>query len=282
MKFSLWRQYGALNSQPVWDAFAKSARLLGHETVDNSHDSDVDVIWSVLWRGRMARNRDVWQRAKKNNKPIIVIEVGGIQRGTTWRVGLGGVNRDAYFAPSGNDNERASKLKLALKPWRQSGNHILLCGQHDQSQQWHNLLPSEKWAEQQVFKIRKYTERPIVIRPHPRAPIHKINNKLKNVIIQRPQKQKGTYDDYDIQFQGAWAVVSWSSNPGPHSVINGVPVFTGPSSLAWPVANSDYSQIESPLMPDRTQWLNDYAHTEYTLAEIANGIPLKYLTKKIV
>jgi hypothetical protein len=59
-------------------------------------------------------------------------------------------------------------------------------------------------------------------------------------------------------------------------------VFAGPSSLAYPVANTDYATIESPLMPDRTQWLNDYAHTEYTLAEIAQGIPLKYLTKKIV
>jgi len=99
MKFSLWRQYGALNSQPVWDAFAESVRLLGHEPVDNNPNADVDVIWSVLWQGRMARNREIWLRAKKNNKPIIVIEVGGIQRGITWRVGLGGVNRDAYFAP---------------------------------------------------------------------------------------------------------------------------------------------------------------------------------------
>jgi hypothetical protein len=39
--------------------------------------------------------------------------------------------------------------------------------------------------------------------------------------------------------------------------------------------------IEDPIMPDRTQWLNDYAHTEYTLDEIAQGIPLKRLTEKL-
>jgi|TARA_B110000459_G_scaffold8235_1_gene8519 hypothetical protein len=33
--------------------------------------------------------------------------------------------------------------------------------------------------------------------------------------------------------------------------------------------------IENPLCPDRTQWLNDYAHTEYTLEEISQGLPLK-------
>jgi hypothetical protein len=34
-------------------------------------------------------------------------------------------------------------------------------------------------------------------------------------------------------------------------------------------------------MPDRTQWLNDYAHTEYTVEEISQGIPLKRLTDKL-
>jgi len=35
-------------------------------------------------------------------------------------------------------------------------------------------------------------------------------------------------------------------------------------------------------MPDRQQWLNDYAHTEYTIEEIATGIPLKNLTSRLV
>jgi hypothetical protein len=34
-------------------------------------------------------------------------------------------------------------------------------------------------------------------------------------------------------------------------------------------------------MPDRTQWLNDYAHTEYTLEEISQGLPLNLLTSKL-
>jgi len=32
------------------------------------------------------------------------------------------------------------------------------------------------------------------------------------------------------------------------------------------------------LYPDRTQWLNDYAWTEFTIQEISQGIPLKRLT----
>jgi len=37
MKFKLWREYGALNSKPVFDAFARGVEKLGYKVVnDNS------------------------------------------------------------------------------------------------------------------------------------------------------------------------------------------------------------------------------------------------------
>jgi hypothetical protein len=85
-------------------------------------------------------------------------------------------------------------------------------------------------------------------------------------------------------FDNVWATISYSSNPGIHSCINGVPAFVSTHSLAYDVANDiDFlHHIEQPLMPDRTQWLNDYAHTEYTIEEIAAGLPLKNLTPKLI
>ena len=121
MKFSLWRQYGALNSRTVFDAFASSLLDAGHVVSDNDISSDVDVIWSVLWNGRMAGNERIWKDNKLKQKPTIVLEVGGIQRGITWKVGLNGINRDAYFGPVGNDSVRADNLGLSLKPWRTTG-----------------------------------------------------------------------------------------------------------------------------------------------------------------
>ena len=37
--------------------------------------------------------------------------------------------------------------------------------------------------------------------------------------------------------------------------------------------------IEHPIMPERQQWLNDYAWTEFSIKEIKAGLPLKRLTK---
>ena len=77
-------------------------------------------------------------------------------------------------------------------------------------------------------------------------------------------------------------MINWSSNPAVEAVRNGIPVFVGPSSLAWPVSNHSLDTIENPLMPDRTQWLSDLAHTEWTIQEIAQGLPLAQLTSRLI
>ena len=277
MKFSLWTDYGALNSKPVFDAFANSLNNNGHNVAYNDTSADINVIWSVLFNGRMAGNKAVWEQ----QKPTIVLEVGGINRGTTWKVGLNGINRDAYFGPSGNSSDRVRLLGLQVKPWKYDGEYILIAGQHDKSLQWKDMPSMATWVHDTITFIRAQTDRPIIFRPHPRCPLPAIEYDFKNVKRQTPKQIKNTYDDFDMQFDNIWATVSWSSNPGVHSIINGVPAFTGPSSLAFDVAEQNLRNIENPLYGDRTQWLNDYAHTEYTIEEISQGLPLKHLTSKL-
>ena len=288
MRFSLYTDHGALNSKPVFEAFAKSLVDAGHSVVYNEpyqvfghYDNyDVAVIWSVLWHGRMAKNRTVWEQNRMLNKPVIVLEVGGINRGTTWKVGLNGINRDAYFGDKDNDRTRADNLGLVCKPWRSNGDFILVCGQHNKSLQWQHMLPMSNWFLETYDEIRKYSQRPILFRPHPRCRLEHIERGLINVHRQEPVKIGGSYDDFDMGFNDVHCTISYSSNPGIHSILNGVPAFVSTHSLAYPVANDiDFlHDIENPLMPDRQQWLNDYAHTEYTIEEISQGIPLNLLT----
>ena len=291
MIFCLYTDYGALNSKPVFEAFAKSIIDAGHTVIYNEpyrfmghYDNyDVAVIWSVLWDGRMSKNKDVWEQNRILNKPVIVLEVGGINRGTTWKVGLNGINRSAYFGEQNNDRTRADHLGLVCKPWRSNGDFILICGQHNKSLQWQDMPLMSNWFLDTYDEIRKHTDRPILFRPHPRCRLEHIERGLKNVHRQEPKQITGTYDDFDMQFNNIHATVSYSSNPGIHSIIDGVPAFVGPSSLAYDVGNDIdfWHDIENPLMPDRTQWLNDYAWTEFTIEEISQGIPLKRLTSML-
>lgn len=279
MKFGLWTQYGALNSKPVFDAFRHSIIQAGHSVVENHPGCDVDVIWSVLWHGRMAPNKVIWDRARAVNKPVIVLEVGHIRRGITWKVGLNGINRDAFFSTGGNNNSRASLLALELKDWKNNPDGpIIICTQHSKSQQWQGMPPVSNWLIKTIDAVREQTDRHIVIRPHPRCPLELIETEFRNVTRQIPKKLGGTYDDFDFQYNDAWAVINWSSNPAVEAVRNGIPVFTGPSSLAWDVANQTLDTINNPIRPDRKQWLNDIAHTEFTIQEISQGLPLKQLT----
>jgi len=281
MKFSLWTDHGALNSKPVFDAFARGAKSLGHDVVWNNTNSDVDVIWSVLWHGRMAKNKTIWDRNLAQSKPTVVLEVGGIKRGTTWKVGLNGINRDAYFGPTGMDSLRVRDLGLELKPWRTDGKYILICGQHEQSEQWRNQPRMSRWVMETIENIQAHTDCPILFRPHPRCRLEAIETQYKNVYRQEPRQRPGTYDDFDMNFDNIYCTVSWTSNPGIHSVIEGVPAYTSQSSLAWDVSIKSLTNLDNPPLPDRTQWLNDHAWTEFTIEEIASGMPLNRLTSKL-
>ena len=283
MKFRLWREYGANNSHTIFDAFEHSCISNGHTiSSDNSiNNSDVHVIWSVLFNGRMASNKHIWASCQKRKKPVIVLEVGSIKRGITWKVGLNGINRDAQFGTMGNNADRANSLGLSLKPWRKAGDHILICGQHEKSLQWQNMPKMSKWVTSIIDEIKLYTDLSIVFRPHPRCLLEALENQYTNVYTDVPQKINGTYDDFNLSFKDSYAVINWSSNPGIQAVINGIPAFTGPSSLAWPVSNTGLETINNPNKPERQQWLNDYAWTEFTEEEISKGIPLKRLTNYI-
>ena len=283
MRFNLHEKFGALNSKPVFDAFRAGANALGHDVVVNGNDG-IDVIWSVLWHGRMAGNRAIWERNISQSKPTLVLEVGSIKRGTTWKVGLNGINRDAYFGEQNNDRTRADHLGLVCKTWRSDGNYVLICGQHNKSLQWQGMPSMSNWFLNTYDKIRKYTDRPIIFRPHPRCRLEHIERGLKHVYRQEPKHIASTYDDFDMDFSDVWATISYSSNPGTHSCINGVPAFVSTHSLAYSVGNDiDFlHDIENPMMPDRQQWLNDYEHNEYTIEEISQGLALKNLTNKLI
>ena len=275
-KVGIFDQYGALNSPPVFQAIRTGLDRLGiaHSSMDSG--ADVAVIWSVLWHGRMRQNHSVWQWFRAAGRPVIVVEVGMIQRGNTWKLGLNGTGIDCY--PGEILPGRAEQLRLRPQPWTNKGINVVIAVQRSDSEQWAGQPPTVAWLHETAKKLREHTDRPLIIRPHPRQRIADV----PGCWIKSPQPIPGTYDgfDYDRCLQDAWAVVNWNSGPGPQAILNGVPAFVGASSLAAPVGNLDLSAIENPVRPDRTEWLEQLAHTEWTIPEIETGEPLARLIKQ--
>jgi len=277
MKISLFNNFGALNSAPVFAAFEQGLRALGIQSNNHDLDADVAVTWSHLWSGRMRHNQEIWKTFRDSGRDVIVLEVGMLKRGCTWKVGLNGVNRRAWFGQDLQDN-RAHKLGIHLRPWHQ-GKNIVIAVQRGDSEQWAGLPEPRVWVEQTVAKIKSITNRPIVVRPHPRQRI----TSIAGVTIRNPRPLVNTYDnfDFDTDLANAWCVINENSGPGCQSVIAGVPAFVGADSLAAPVANLNLLDIEKPWMPDRTAWLEDIAHTEWTTQEIASGLPIQRLLPRL-
>lgn len=240
------------------------------QVVEGTYDADAALIWSVLWNGRMSRNKNVWNHYRSNNKPVIVIEVGGLVRNVTWRLSINGITRNAIFPKVDIDIERPRKLGISLKPWH-DGDYVLICGQHARSEQWRNMPDMNEYYKQTVLEVKQYTDRPIVIRSHPRYRENIFFNvdkeffKDHNVEFNMPKHIQKTYDNFDLEsiLTHSHCVISHSSNSGLTGIIEGTPAIVSEESLAFDVGTKNISNINNLPRPDRDEWLIDISHKEW-------------------
>lgn len=269
MRFKLYREYGALNSPPIFNAVEQGLKSQGHEIVEENED--IAVIWSVLWSGRMKANKQIYDRCRQQNKSVLIIEVGNLKRGETWRICLNHINNLGFFGHNENlDSDRPKKLGVELRPSPliRRGEILIAC-QHQESLQWEGMPIMKEWVEQTIKKIHQYTHRRVRVRYHPRS---SFPFKMSDVVIERPTRIPGTYDDFDI-FYNYHCIVNFNSGPSVQAVINGIPVLCDSSSLAAPMSIT-WEDLDRPHLPDREEWFIKLCHTEWTVDEIRQGIPI--------
>jgi hypothetical protein len=186
---------------------------------------------------------------------------------------------DDVFPTTGNyftdnvDQRRWEQIKrdydMDLQPWRTAGNHILICLQRNGG--WSmgdtNVI---QWCNHTIKRLRKYTDRPILVRAHPgdRSAITYMNKLMAGVLVS--QNKSITTD-----LINCWATVTFNSSPGTVSAIEGVPVFvtdpTPETSQACEVANYDLKNIENPKMPDRRIWIEKLAMCHFNYSDLRSG-----------
>ena len=262
----------ARNSVPVMDAFLKSCRNAGIHTVPNSLMCDAVVIWSVLWNGRMKANREVYEHYRREGKPVIVIDVGALQRGVTWKIAIDNINALGKYGHKHNlDNDRPRKLGIELQNRKQTNENITIATQHTKSEQVAHVDYSA-WLERTLKEINSISNRLTVVRHHPRCNLGYDGSS----VVESPVKLPGTYDSYDIDF-GCHTMINFNSGPAIQAIIAGCPVVCDKTSLAYPMSIK-LDEIENPPEIDRSQWLIEICHTEYTIPEIEQGLWLKRLS----
>jgi len=166
-------------------------------------------------------------------------------------------------------NQIKQRLNLELAPWRSNGNHILVCGQRDGGWSMKGV-DMNQWALETVQQIRKTTDRPIVVRAHPKNPINQTLFKS----IPNLRFSQGSTLQQDLA--NAWASVFFNSSSCVASILAGVPVFANDHDcVAYDVANRDINQIENPVLLDCNQWLWDLSSAHWTDDDSRAGLIYK-------
>ena len=176
-------------------------------------------------------------------------------------------------------NKISKDLNLNLKPWRRSGNHILLCLQRNGG--WSmGGISSIDWMNKTINDIRKYSNRPIVVRAHPG------DKKIKSILkINHKNVCLSTKENLVDDFRGAWATVVYNSSPSVASIIEGVPAFLTDSvpqhSQSFDVANTNISNIENPAILDRQSWIEKLSMCHWNFNELRSGEAWNFFKKYI-
>lgn len=199
---------------------------------------------------------------------------------------------DGIFGNENSPPDRWNKFQketnIQLQDWKSPGDKIIIMGQKEGDSSLMPLYENgytcfREWVQEIVDEIRKYTDREIIVRPHPRnlragmKGAHAIKGKNVTVsdnikigdIQDGPQGGKGLEAD----LKQAHCVITFNSLSAVESVCDGIPTFTlDNGSMAWPVGHKDLSQIENlNYNIDRTQWCYDIAYTQWNNKECKSG-----------
>ena len=257
------------------NALLDCLQSVGIQTEENSWTSDAAVIWSVLWHGRMAGNQQVYEHYRSMGRPVIVVDVGALYRGQTWKIAVNNINATGYYGHQTDlDLDRPKKLGISLAQLVGNNPEIIIAAQHRNSLQVAALDSIESWVNTQINQIRAVSDRPIRVRPHPRSRLD-VSKLLPNTVIETPMPLANTYDSFNMHFD-CHAVVNHNSGPGIQAAISGSRPVVDSTSLAYPVSvKLDNLEAPYPYDVDRYRWLVEICHTEYTITEIQQGLWLK-------
>jgi hypothetical protein len=168
-------------------------------------------------------------------------------------------------------NKFSSWHNVTLKPWRTDGKHILILAQRPKG--FNMFTDQDEWLSDTISTIRKYTQRPIMVRMHPGD-----GTRFKQ--IEKLQKRYGhsiaisEHENIKDALVNCWCSVGYASTPNVVSAIEGVPVYVEEPNKSWAkdVCFNDLSLIETPPIPDRSNWVHKIAAIHWSNNEVKSGI----------
>ncbi len=169
-------------------------------------------------------------------------------------------------------NRFSSWHNMQVKPWRTTGNHVLILCQRPKG--W-NMFGNDQdqWLDKIISKLRKYTDKAIRIRMHP-------GDGTKEKQIEKLQKRYGQSIEISRaanikeDLVNCWCAVGYNSTPNVVAALEGVPVYVEDPKNSWAadIAFTNLHEIQNPPMPDRSEWLHKIANIHWSNEEVKTGL----------
>ena len=213
---------------------------------------------------------------KAQGKRRIIIDTGFVKNKRSdeadlnryMQIGYDGIKRNAKCYNQNSSQDRWKALEIPIKDWRQDGEHILILGQHEIGISTQHI-DVVRWWEDIIFRLGSITKKTIKFRPHP--------NQTK---FPKGNYELPTGKTMEEDLSNCWCAVARTTNGAVDAIINGVPVFTPDEAcMAYDIASHDPLEIENPATPDRTQWAKNLAYAQWSIEEMKQGLPWKYLRR---
>lgn len=267
---------------------------------DDPKKDEADCFFQVNVKKEKTNDVAEYDFIKESKKPILVCESNIYRKNSKlpsdtknsfYRLGWNHFLRQGNFNNKNSPADRWNKIKkiqnIEVKDWRTKGDYVLLCLQKTGDSTLNSLYLKfqtyENWISYALNLIKKHTDRPILIRPHPKG-IKKINLEkfvdkqisISSNWISVSEFEGGAGLEKDLK--NSYAVVGYNSNVLVESVCEGIPTFPlSNESIVWDIGNK-IENLENPnLNIEREQWFYDSGYMLWTMDEINHGVAWEHL-----
>lgn len=230
-------------------AYLSGLSRVGYQVSDHvqhrPRPGDVLVIWNRT--GNLDQLAANWEHA---GATVLVTENG-------W-IGQDRDGRQLYALCKSQHNgagdwcigaeDRWKRWGIEPEPWRTAGENVLLLPQRGIGSLRVRMPPN--WEQRTRRRLRKESERKVVIRPHP--------GRVKL--------------EPHASFVNVHAAVTWASGAAIKAIVAGIPVvYEMPEWIGGKAAVRGLENLENLFMGDRTQMLRRLSWAQWELGEIASG-----------
>jgi hypothetical protein len=262
----------------VCDAFLQGVLEHGDEaqvraTLSPYMDHDVAVVFGV-------KQKDIFWAHKNAGVPVVMLDKGyatGADRWSYIRCSVNSHHPVAHVTNAKHKADRFQRWRVEPKPWRKSGEHVLIAGSSEKYHRFYGIDPDpNRWAGEVSQVIANYApDRAIIYRPKPSwKGAEDINGATRG-----SHKRSISAD-----LEKCHVMVTHGSNACVDAILAGVPCVVLGDGVAGPVSSAMIRDVEKPLMvthQEKMQWLYNLAYCQWTLAEYSEGLAWEHIKPQL-